>query len=48
MSKDVKKNKLLKKLYGILGYKIFNKILHKKERILNSNTLKIDEILNII
>ena len=48
MSKDVKKNKLLKKITGILGYKIFNKNFIKSERILNSNTLKIDEILNNI
>ena len=48
MSKDVKKNKFLKKITGILGYKIFNKNFIKSERVLNSNTLKIDEILNNI
>ena len=46
MSKDIKKNKILKKITGIFGYKIFDKNLIKNERILDINTLRIEEILN--
>ena len=36
MSHDVKKNKLLKKIIGLLGYKIINKESAKTERLIES------------
>ena len=46
MSHDVKKFKLLKKIVGILGYKLIDKSSAKSERLIDNFTLKIENILD--
>jgi len=49
MSHDIKKYKLLKKIVGILGYKLIDKSSAKTERLIDNFTLKIEiDFLNLI
>ena len=45
MSHDIKKHKLLKKIIGLLGYKLIDKKSVKTERLIDSFSLKIEDIL---
>jgi FkbM family methyltransferase len=45
MSHDLKKFKLIKKIIGILGYKIINKNTVKTERVLDGSILSTEEVI---
>ena len=45
MSHDLKKFKLIKKIIGILGYKIINKNIAKTERVLDGSILSTQEVI---
>jgi FkbM family methyltransferase len=45
MSHDIKKFKLLKKILGIFGYKLIDKNTLKTERVLESNLLSAQEVI---
>ena len=48
MSHDVKKNKLLKKIIGLLGYKIINKESAKTERLIDSFNFNITDFIKFL
>ena len=48
MSHDVKKNKLLKKIIGILGYKIIDKESAKTERLIESLSLHCSDFIKFL
>ncbi len=48
MSHDVKKNKLLKKILGALGFKIFPKETIKTERFIESSSLNSGDLIKLL
>ena len=48
MSHDVKKNKLLKKILGALGFKIFPKETIKTERYIESSSLNSSDLIKLL
>ena len=48
MSHDLKANKLLKKIIGILGYKIFPKYAVKTERFIETQSLNCGDLIKLL